>query len=297
MKSIIFAYPARGNEFYAELSRRCAEELRHEAEVTTESYESLVARAERLDAQTLVVLVDPAAALETAPDLALDPLRRFSDIVLMTSECVQTNWFRRQFDLGVEFSLVLDVGFVAQEPTRDVGSRYAFVFNAPTASEAALLRRPRATTRPIEWVIVGHLTPCRAGLAEELTTLVPGRSLVFLPPLEPVRVTSAMMGSKSLARVLRAARFYVWRTHHHWPYFESFRFLDAVLNGAMPIKIERDPPTLVRSIPGVLGSASDLAGMLGEESRLVELSKARDYVLAHGTLKDQLTGALESYVD
>lgn len=192
--------------------------------------------------------------------------------VLLTAECVGTVWFQRQLD-GPAWTTILDVGRQPQALPESVApSVYRFLRYAPTEVEKERLasvrtRPPEAfERRPVPWAVVGGLTPERAALAAALAAWRPS-GLAFLPPGEPfqVRADRGRLGKAQLARVLEKTQFYVWVSHHDYPYFESFRALDALLAGACPIKLDARYAEALRHLGGVFASVDELRAFAATE--------------------------------
>ncbi|MGQ9897972.1 MAG: hypothetical protein ACUVR8_10520 [Acidobacteriota bacterium] len=165
--------------------------------------------------------------------------------MLLVAECLNTDRFQRQLE-GLEWTALVDVGWFPQALPASLASLpYQFLYYAPTRAEQPVLAQVQTTAakefsaRPIPWTVVGRLTAKRAALVAALTEWEPG-GVAFLPSVEPfqARLDRGRVNHSRLARLLTKTRFYVWVSHHDFPYFESLRALDALLCGACPIKLD-----------------------------------------------------------
>ena len=147
--------------------------------------------------------------------------------------------------------------------------------------------------RPIPWAVIGHYTEERLRLVSQLLERVGPRGFVFLPPLRPVRQDQARLSPPTVRSVLSRTRYYVWCAHHQFPYFESFRFLDGLLAGAVPCKL--DAGELVSStIPGAYSSFEALCDQLTSGNPWSAYEEVRSFYLSKGSLPDHLQAVLVS---
>lgn len=163
---------------------------------------------------------------------------------IVSAECAGTPWYRRQFEDGIEWSDMVDIGWYPQVvPPEHSNVPYRFLYNSLTAREREIIAAVRDRIpddfagRPIPWTFIAASTPDRVAFADDLVAWEP-RGFLFLPPVGPARPNSGRIEHHHLDRILRASKLYIWRAHHDFPYFETFRVLDALLRGALPIKID-----------------------------------------------------------
>ena len=199
---------------------------------------------------------------------------------------------REQFDAGLEIDAIIDVGFVRQEHDHPSGVPYIFLYNAPLHDEADQIKRQVPGERPLTWALVGHATSERAELADALMEDLGPSGFVFLPSLRPVRAHGGLLSPAALDRLLSATSCYVWCSHHRWAYYESFRFLDAMLAGAVPCKIEARHFEALASVPNIYRSVEDLGEQLLDLGPELMFDAARQHYLAQGTLGEHLARAL-----
>jgi len=293
---VLVVYPDQGNVFYETLARRLAAAARS----------SGTGDADRIRLEPASSLQDVDAGwLKTVTALIVNPaecalsgwrnvtrLERARRRIAVLADHVQTDWFALQFDTRLEIDAIIDVGFVPQEHEQPSGLPYIFLYNAALPDEAELIKTQTAGWRPLPWAVVGHATPERAALANDLVNHLGGEGVVFLPSLRPVRAKRGMLSPAALGRVLSASSFYVWCAHHRWAYYESFRFLEAMVAGAVPCKIESRHFAALAGLPNVYRSVPELDEHVRERGPAAMFDDARDYYLARGRLGDHLAQAL-----
>jgi hypothetical protein len=275
--------PDRGHIFYRELAERLyaamsefmtGVELRGPAELPKDLTE------------VRLVIVNPVECALSGDFF----VRRASTArarIIALAECAQTHWYRDQFNLGLHFDVILDIGFTPQQnthPFRD--TEYRFVFNGLSSSDEFLLS---GEERPLPWALVGHATGERARLAAALIEQVSPAGFVFLPTLASPGA-EGMLSSEQLLRVLRSSKLYVWRSHHRYRYYESFRFRDALLAGAIPCKI--DPDDTAPDAPGVFGTVLELGQVSAARGFEALREDALAFYTSQGTFADHLEKAL-----
>jgi hypothetical protein len=227
---------------------------------------------------------------------ALSVLRRARRLVAVVGDHDDADWPALVCGSGLDVDAILDIGFAPREHGHRLVARI-FLHNAPSAAETALIRSRVAGGRPLPWALVGHATPARVVLADALTKHLAADGIVFLPSDRPERSGGggARLGAVDLTRLLEATTYYVWCSRTGAPYYESHRFLDAVLAGAVPCKIEPSPSVreALAGMPAVYRSVSELAEASCERGPESLYEDAREYCLGSGTLEDLLPGALE----
>jgi len=226
---------------------------------------------------------------------ALGLLGRARSCTAVLAECAETKWYRNQFHLGVPFDDIIDVGFVDQSHLHGFEHvRYRFLFNAPLRREAAAIAAATpAAARTFAWAMVGNSTPRRIRLSHDLLTTFGPTGFLFLPKIRPVRPGEGMLSPANLRRVLDQTGLYVWCAHHEYSYYESFRFLDAVVAGALPCKIDTGATTKASDLPPVYASVEALAERVAAGSVEELFEEHRQFALSHGTLEDRLAEVLD----
>jgi hypothetical protein len=292
---VLVVYPDMGNFFYETLARRLSiaatSILSDQDQIRLEPASALDEVDEDWLATSIALVVNPAECALSGPD-GLKRLRVARRRIAVLADHVQTNWFAIQFDAGLEIDAIIDVGFVPQEHDHPSGVPYIFLYNAPLHDEADQIKKQVPGSRPLTWALVGHATSERAALADALLEDLGPRGFVFLPSLRPVRAHGGLLSPTALDRLLSATSCYVWCSHHRWAYYESFRFLDAMLAGAVPCKIEARHFDALAGVPNIYRSVEDLGEQLVEVGPESMFEAARQHYLAQGTLGEHLARAL-----
>ncbi len=238
--------------------------------------------------QAIALVICPAeCALST--NGTLNKLDEAIRVVAVVADSVKTPWYASQYNALGRLDAFCDVGFVDQRrwnPISDIP--YHFVFNAGLDDERKRLQELQLSERPLAWALIAHMTPDRAQLGNDLLTRLGPQGFLFLPSLKPVRPGEGMLSPRALHRLLEKASCYVWRSHHTYPYYESFRFVDAILAGAVPCKIDdANEPTLA-SIPNIYSSVDGLLQALDRHGASSLFETSRAFYMDQGTLGDQL---------
>jgi hypothetical protein len=278
--------PEQGHTFYRDLADRVYGAMSEFAiELDLISPSDL---PENLGDARLVIVNPVECALSGGSFIARASAARFR--IMALAECAETKWYEDQFKVGLHFDALLDVGFTPQrDHHRFDDTPYRFVFNGTSADD--LFAVSPQEQRPIAWALIGHATLERARLTAALCERISPGGFVFLPVLGPPS-SEGMLSSDALRRVLRLSRLYVWRSHHGYRYYESFRFRDAILCGTAPCKI--DPDTTEASVPGVYRSLDDLRRVLAEAGFQAMVDEAVSFYVSRGRLADHLKNALDS---
>jgi hypothetical protein len=276
--------PDRGHIFYRDLAERVFEAMsvlmeRVELRTPAELPENL--------ADARLVVVNPVECALSG-DFFIRRAATARSRIMALAESAQTRWYSDQFKLGLDFDVILDIGFTRQHDLhRFSETTYRFVFNGLSPGDE--FPEPHEGDRPLPWAFVGHATAGRARLAAALIAQVSPAGFVFLPALTTPGA-EGRLGSEQLHRVLHSSVIYVWCAHHPHRYYESFRFRDALLAGAIPCKI--DPNQTERDAPCIFGSVTELTQVL--ETRGVDALRedALTFYTSHGTFTDRVEGAL-----
>ncbi len=282
--------PERGNSFYKALARDVAnaiEDLQVDAKLLSSSELADLSSSD-LSRSTLL-LVNPVECALSGPD-SVERATSAGRKIAVVSESTATRWYGKQFKTGLDFDAVFDVGFVSQENHHEPKHvAYRFVFNGPRREEDI---RAAESERPLRWALIGHETAARARLADELAAKLGPGGFVFLPPLKSPDQASSTIGEHALRSILERAETYVWCSHHEFAYFESFRFRDALLGGALPIKI--DPAADTSPIPGVYRSVDSFAAALDAAGRDAMFAQAVEFYKTGKSLAEELGSALQT---
>ena len=210
--------------------------------------------------------------------------------VMVLAEAIENRWFKVQFRLPIRYDAVIDVGFLSQkDKLPDSDLPYRFLFNGPTQEEKRKIERTEPSRRTIPWAFVGHRRDDRFALAAELVERLDPGGFLFLPnPGTGVVRTNGKIGPSGLEAVLSRTKYYVWTSHHTFMYYESFRFIEALLAGAAPCKIAYPAEWKKIGIPGIFPSAEAFCKVARSEDYASMLGAAKDYYLSRGLLADHL---------
>lgn len=292
----LIVYPDVGNAFYGDLARRLesAVDALGDSRARLLPFSDLLVHPEHASGKDLL-LVNPRECIEASHARAFPDVSSARRRLLVLAESLSTRWFKGQFSTGVAFDALIDVGFMRQTESGHVdGLPYAFVFNGATSDERARIEDARPIGgRVIPWSVIGHHTPDRAQLVSELAATMGTAGFVFLPSLRPVRPGEGLLSPTAVHRILGESDFYVWLSHHRWPYFESFRFVDALVSGAVPCKISAHG-AVFDGIPSVYSSVSELADAAESIGAATLYEQAREFYLGAGALSDHLSRALST---
>src|SRR5215218_6824660 len=200
--------------------------------------------AEDLTSTTLLV-VSPEQCAETSGDepAFLSRVASAQGRILASVGPVDSPWYRRQRRSSIDFDAVFDVGFVSQNDKHSEVSDvpYHFVFNGLTREEEAFATRLAHTEeRTFAWALVGPKNRWHLDLLAELFEhrVDPGGFCFLHNPLTGERTAQPMLSRSGLSAVLSKARYYLWGSDTGVAFYESSRFIHALLVGAVPCKID-----------------------------------------------------------
>lgn len=201
--------------------------------------------------------------------------KRANAVYVVLLECVQTQWFQHNLDLcnALGIDALLDLGFhtqVADLPPA-VQRLYRPVFNGLTAQEQQQVRAManRQHARPIPWTFIGHQEIRRVRMVETLISQLAPDGLVYLPNIAPVSAGSAHITGSQLQTILEKTRWYIWNAHHPHFYVESERFRNALLAGAVPIKVSDGSTSPTDDLPFIY--------LMPNEAALIDRLRSADF--------------------
>jgi hypothetical protein len=284
-EQLIVIYPERGNAFYGQLARRVANACNGLASEVRLMSAAEFGDADKVGLRKVIALVICPAECALSGDRVLKGLNDTARIVAVAADSVKTPWYASQYSSLDRVDAFCDIGFIDQSrwnPIADVP--YHFVFNAGLEEEIETLQTLTPTERPFAWALIAHITPDRARLGNDLITRLGTEGFLFLPSLRPVRPGEGMLSPNALRRLLRRTSCYVWRSHHTYPYYESFRFLDAILAGAVPCKIDSMAEATLLAIPNVYSSVDGLSEALENRTASSLFDESRSFYLDKGPL-------------
>jgi hypothetical protein len=292
---VLVVYPDSGSIASRTLARRlCAAASLLLADHSAEARLEPVSALGQLDPdwlRTVTALVVGRTGCAPPGPVPLEVLRGARRRIAVVGDHDEADWPAFLSGSDLEVDAILEVGSAPREHDhRGVPRR--FLYNGSSAAEAELIRSQVAGGRPLPWALVGHATPARAVLADALVEHFGSDGIVFLPSDRPVRGGGRMLGEQALGRLLSATSYFVWCSSRRPAHHESHRFLEAVLAGAVPCKIEPRHLATGAEMPGVYRSVRELVESAHERGPEALYEDARQYHLARGTLEDLLAEAL-----
>lgn len=296
---IAVVYPQAGNALYEALARRlvaaCEENAREVSLFSAAAVHDMEDK-ERL-ARSVVMMVQPAQCYARLPDRGrlVSRVSRARKKLAVVAESVESFWFQNQFKTSLRFDALIDVGFVSQaDKTLGVDLPYLFLLNAPTREEKRAVRAVAAGGRPVPWATVGHDRGGRVHLAHKLVRDLDPSGVVFMPPPGTIiRNEYGMIGPGGLHALLGKTRLYVWTSLHDFDYYESFRFRESILAGAVPCKVDAKTAWENTGIPGIFPSVEALVERANGAEFGPMQDAAREYFLSQDLLSDRLEEVLE----
>lgn len=215
--------------------------------------------------------------------------------VTVLAEAVEITWFAKQFELPLQHDMLIDVGFVSQgNKLHDLQVPYRFLANSATRQEERVLEQASSCEKTIPWAFIGHNRQTRIELAAQLVDELDPGGFVFLPDRgRGVKEGQGTIGPLGLSALLAKTEYYIWNSLHEFEYYESFRFREAVLAGAVPCKIDDSEVWRDSDVPGIFPSVGDLLDDIHSEGYAYMWRSAREYYLSQGTLADNLEEILE----
>lgn len=299
---LLIVYPQAGHDLYRELGQRlriaCEENSRN---VSLSSADAVCDMGKEELADTTVAILAPAQCYWSLSDRDEFSLRlaEARSRLAVFAESVETEYFGNQFNVPIDFDALIDIGFVSQESRLgDFGLPYHLLLNGPTREEKQRIERASLSGREIPWAMLGHNKGGRLELAHELMQSFDPQGFVFLPQSGiSVRKDRGMVGPEELDRLLQNTQYYIWNGQHRVTYYESFRFREAILAGAVPCKIESENALYeweANGIPGFFPSLESFIETANDEGFENLYESARDFYLSQGLLADHLDEVLES---
>jgi hypothetical protein len=295
----LLVYSTTSNVFYERLAQRLLAACKESSfPVEPRTATQVSSMTEDKLANTTLILVNPVDCAHKVGDARklFSRLSAAKRRIMLLAEAVETTWFKNQFQLPIQYDALIDVGFVSQQDKlKDFDIPYRFLYNGATRQEAQTIAQQTPSRRHIPWTIVGHRTEGRVNLASELIRWVDPGGVVFLPNAGTgVRRGGSSISPLGLASVLSRTKYYVWTSHHEFAYYESFRFIEAILAGAVPCKVDSTVTWEQHGIPGIFESIETLCDFIRSKRFSAVQRSAREYYLSQGRLADHLQAVLEN---
>ncbi|MGF3027797.1 hypothetical protein ACQVP2_34015 [Methylobacterium aquaticum] len=293
--TVVF-FPSDMNWFYAKLALAITEGLREEGHAAEAVPVHDIAAYYDADADHALI-VNPAECVESAArvgarDQFLSRLRNYRHRVIVNYDSLRSGWFLRQLKFAESlFTDIVDIGVVPQAESRYVGLRYIWI------PEAMWVRPPGGSPllwtadRPLPWAVIGHINSDRAALVDCLVRSLQPDGFVYLPSLRPFGDNSGLNETQIYA-VLARTNLYVWNSHHHHPYHEGLRAIQAVSAGAIPAKIDPLHADQFSDVPWVYPSVDALVRAQRQRGLPALFDDAHSYLSRFPSLGQSLATAL-----
>ncbi len=172
--------------------------------------------------------------------------KRAKNAAAVLLECVKTSWFNANIQTcrAAGLKTMIDLGFHDQRAAMRADHAalidYHFMFNGLNALERQKAQSYLTAThpRPIPWTFIGHMEKRRVQFVERLLNGLQKDGFVYLPTLTTVTEDGPHINGAQLQAILERTRYYIWVSHHDYFYVESERFRNAILAGAVPVKVQ-----------------------------------------------------------
>lgn len=302
-------YPSGINWFYEGIAHDLRDDLAAagaEAELLNaeEFLASTVAR-EKNDHIILISLSEIAHTVTQNNDLTKqsrrtgalrEKLLAYRRRILLNLDAIHTHWFKNHLDCSNGMLTdIFDLSISPQSAAASVaGINYTWIPESFTTSQRQNLPTIRSQP-PIPWAFIGHNTPQRSQTLDTLVNRIAPNGLVFLPNLRPYSPEGSRNLSRStLFQVLQKTQYYIWVSHHQYPYHEGFRAIHALINGAIPVKLDPLFAAHFVDVPWVYSSiaAFDQARHMHGPPALYQ--RAIEFISAGPTIGESVARALQS---
>ena len=248
---------------------------------------------------TTLLVTSPGQCIEASGDepVFLSKVACARKRILVSVGPVHSPGYLARLRRGINFDALFDLGFASQKDRHSNVSDvpYHFVFNGPIREEEPLAEEPaNPAERTIPWVLVGPRSDRNRDLLGALFELQINPGGVCLLHTRPKNIVppEPMLGGPQLSAILSKARYYLWAAERDVLYYESFRFIDSLLAGTVPCKIDPYLTSTGFDVPGVFASVS----AFDTEERDIGYSgmyrRARNFYVSRGRLGEHLSGAL-----
>lgn len=252
------------------------------------------------DLSNITMLVaSPGQCIETSGDesVFLSNIACADKRILASAGPVQSPGYLGRLRRGIHFDAVLDLGFASQSDRHYEVSNvpYHFMFNGPTREEEPLAEEPaNPTGRTIPWVLVGPKSDRNRDLLGELFEheIDPGGFCLLQARVISKTMAHPLLGRQGLSTVLSKARYYLWGADRDAAYYESFRFIDPLLAGTVPCKIDPDLAAERPDLPCVYPSVAAFLTEVRDVGYRAMYRRARDFYVSSGRLAEHLSAAL-----
>jgi hypothetical protein len=218
----------------------------------------------------------------------------FDRRILVNLDSIYTKWFRAHIPTcQAVLTEIFDLTMLPQTNCGMLaGVKYTWLPECLTmAQDLAVPKYDDDKLFP--WAMIGHATAPRAVVASELIHGLGPSGFLFLLGLRPSRGDGTRnLTPAELFRVLSHTRYYVWSSHHGYPYHEGLRALNAICNGAVPVKIEKGFAHELAAIPWVYPDVDSFLHAVEDLGPAVMFERAVSFVRSRGTFGRAIATAL-----
>lgn len=253
--------------------------------------------AEEVSAATLII-ISPFRCLGSSGNQPafLSRVATAHKRILASLGPVEDPWYEKRFTSPIRFDAVFDLGFVSQADRHRVSDvPYHFVFNGLTSEEERILTNlSYSEGRCIPWALVGDRNQTNFDLLAKLLEhqVDPGGFCFLHPRLHAKNKAHRMLSGLGLSKVLSKTSYYLWASDYPFAYYESLRFVYALLAGAVPCKIDSCYLWENVEIPNIFPSVRSFQTKVQAEGYSSMYSSAREFYVPKGRLAEHLEKAL-----
>jgi hypothetical protein len=248
---------------------------------------------------TTLVIVSPGQCIETSGSEGafISNTARARKRILASVGPVHSQGYLSRLRRGIHFDALFDLGFMSQRDShyKVTDLAYHFVFNGLTREEEPLAEEPsNRVERTIPWVLVGPRSDRNRALLGALFEhqVDPGGFCLLHARQKNTTPPEPTLGSPQLSAILSKARYYLWGAEREGMYYESFRFIVALLAGTVPCKIDPALAAVGFEVPGVYASVSAFDTEVRNMGYSEMYRRASDFYVFRGRLGKHLSGAL-----
>lgn len=152
---------------------------------------------------------------------------------------------------------------------------------------------PRSSPMPYPVPLVGYQTPEHRELVAALIDYGSyPEGFVFLPRFRRARQRDVPLDPAELTAILSRTKYYVWSAPRSSKYYESARFIQALLAGAAPCEIGSSRSRERSNVPGVYPSVRSFCEKMQEDDYWSMYCSGREFFMSKGPLTEHLEEAL-----
>src|SRR5215213_55097 len=185
---------------------------------------------------TTLLVASPRQCIEASGDegVFLSKVAAARKRILASIGPVHSLGYLARLRSGIHFDALFDFGFASQKDSHFEVSDlpYHFVFNGLTREEEPLVQEPaNQAERTIPWVLVGFRSDSNRNLLGALFEhkIDPGGFCLLQARPKNMTPPESVLSGPQLSAILSKSRYYLWGAERDGMYYESFRFIVALL--------------------------------------------------------------------